>query len=94
MRIAWTLPALDDIRDIDDWLTKEATPTIALRTLAAIRYRARFLEDFPHGGRPLGGGNRVLRVYDTPYLIRYRIRHDMVEVIRVHHEREDWQLQS
>lgn len=92
MRIVWTTPALDDLRSIDDWLTREAKPALAVRTLAKIRHRARFLEDFPHGGRPLKKGQRALRVYDTPYLIRYRILGHVVQVIRVHHEREDWQL--
>lgn len=93
MRIDWTTLALDDVRRIDDWLTREASPALALRTIGAIRFRSKFLEDFPHGGRPLSKGQRVLRVYDTPYLIRYRIVGDSVQVLRVHHEREDWQLE-
>ncbi|MFN3434519.1 MAG: type II toxin-antitoxin system RelE/ParE family toxin [Sphingomonas sp.] len=92
MRIDWTRPALEDIRGIDDWLTREASPEVAVRTLVTIRHRAFFLENFPRGGRPLTGGHRVLRVFDTPYLIRYRIVGDVVQVLRVHHEREDWQL--
>jgi toxin ParE1/3/4 len=93
MRIVWTSPALADVRGIDDWLSKEATRSIALRTLGAIGSRAHFLEDFPRGGRPFGKEQRVLRVYDTPYVIRYRIIDEEVQIIRVHHEREDWQLE-
>ena len=93
MRISWSPLAVGDIRGISDWLEQDATPATALRSVGAIRHRARFLEDFPHGGRPHGDGQRILRVFDTPYLIRYRIKNDTVEVIRVHHEREDWQLE-
>lgn len=93
MRVIWSPPALDDLRGIDDWLTREAPPGFALRTLASVRHRARFLEDFPRGGRPIADGHRILRVHETPYLIRYRIVDAVVEVIRVHHEREDWQLE-
>ena len=93
MRIDWTRPALEDLRGIDDWLTREASPTVALRTMVTIRHRAVFLENFPRGGRPLPNAHRILRVFDTPYLIRYRIVADVVQVLRVHHEREDWHLE-
>lgn len=35
---------------------------------------------------------RILRVFDTPYLIRYRIvtEREEVQILRIHHEREDW----
>lgn len=90
MRIDWSGPALDDLRAIDDWLSREASPDYAIRTLSAIRMRSKFLEDFPHGGRPHRGTHRILRVFDTPYLIRYQISGEIVEVVRVHHERENW----
>lgn len=89
----WSPLALDDVRGISHWLERKASPDTALRIVGAIRHRAQFLERFPHGGRPYGVAQRVLRVFDTPYLIRYRIKDDVVEVIRVHHEREDWQLE-
>ncbi|VVT24379.1 conserved hypothetical protein [Sphingomonas sp. EC-HK361] len=92
MRLIWSAPALDDLRGIDDWLTREASAGVALRNLAAIRFRAKFLQDFPRGGRPLQNGQRVLVVYDTPYLIRYQIIDRVVSVVRVHHEREGWLL--
>lgn len=89
-QLDWTEPALADLRAIDKWLTEKARPEIALVTLIHIRRRARFLEDFPHGGRPIGEGNRALRVIDTPHLILYRIVGDLVQILRVQHEREDW----
>ena len=90
MQIDWTAPALDDLRGIDDWLTAEADPEWALRILVAIRFRSRFLENFPRGGRPHRDGYRILRVFNRPYLIRYRIVGNVVQVVRVHHERESW----
>jgi plasmid stabilization system protein ParE len=92
--IIWSRPALEDLRRINDWLTRDAEPDHAIRTLAAIRRRAEFLEQFPHGGRPLRDGVRVLLVYETPYLIRYRIATSRVDVLRVHHERENWVVGS
>jgi plasmid stabilization system protein ParE len=90
MQIDRTTPALDDLRGIDDWFSQEAGPARAIRVLSANCFRSKFLEDFPRGGRPHRDGQRVLRVFDTPFLIRYRIVGDMVQVLRVHHEREDW----
>jgi len=90
VQIEWTTPALNDLRGIDMWLSAEADPEWAVRTLGAIRLRSKFLENFPRGGRPHRDGNRILRVFDTPYLIRYRIVGDLVQILRVPHEREDW----
>jgi toxin ParE1/3/4 len=93
-RVSWTTASRHDLRQIDEWLTNEADPDFAIRTLATIRYRAEFLVDFPRGGRPYRGGTRILRVLDTPYLIHYRIVGDLaVEVLRVYHERQDWQVE-
>lgn len=89
-RIVWSVPSRDDLRSIDAWLTRETTPEFAARTLSAIRLRARFLENFPKGGRPHRNDTRILRVLGTPYLLRYRIRQEIVEVLRVYHERQDW----
>lgn len=88
--IEWTASARGDLRGIDGWLEREASPATALATLLAIRERADFLIRFPHGGRPHADGTRILRVFRTPYLIRYRLKGERVEVLRVHHEREDW----
>lgn len=88
--VKWTLPARDDLRAISEWLEREASPEFAVRTLATIRLRSKFLKDFPRGGRPYRDETRLLRVLDTPYLIRYRILAGVVQVLRVHHEREDW----
>lgn len=93
--LAWTVPALGDLRKIEAWLERERSPAFALRTLMMIRHRARFLEDFPRGGRPYQGELRVLRILETPYLLRYRILEasGAVQILRVHHEREDWQTE-
>ncbi|WP_443026026.1 type II toxin-antitoxin system RelE/ParE family toxin [Sphingomonas sp. PB2P19] len=73
MQIGWTTPALADLRGINRWPSSEADPDFAVRTLVAIRLRSRFLVDFPRAGRPHRGGQRILWVFGTPYLIRYRI---------------------
>ena len=93
MILEWARPAVDDLRGIEGWLEEKATPAFAVRTLVAIRARALFLENFPHGGRPHADGTRVLVVYGTPYLIRYRILESVAQVLRIHHAREDWNVE-
>lgn len=88
--IAWTVPAQADLRRINGWLIENRSPDQALRIASSIRARARFLEKFPHGGRPDRDDVRVLRVRTTPYLILYRLRPGRVEILRIRHEREDW----
>ena len=92
-RVRWTAPSLGDLRRIDDWLRQETSSDFAIRTLATIRFRAKFLHDFPRSGRPYRHGTRILRVLDTPYLIHYRIIDTgQIQVLRVYHEREDWRV--
>lgn len=92
-RLEWTAPAREDLRKIEDWLSRETTPALTVRMLAAIRFRAGFLLNFPHGGPPVFDKDyRSLRVHDTPYLILYRLTHDAVQILRVHHERENWRI--
>ncbi len=38
--LSWTPAALADLRRINEWLNREASPEIALRTLTAIKVRA------------------------------------------------------
>ena len=94
MRVIWAAEARADLRSIDNWLTENASPEVSVRKLAAIRYRAKILVDFPRSGRPDRDGRRILVVYGTPYLISYRVKAATVEVLRVHHGREGWQLDT
>ena len=93
--VEWSGPARSDLRGINTWLKENAAPGYAVRLLANIRYRAKWLRDFPRGGRPFRGDMRILRVYQTPYLIRYRVAEAQgkVYVLRADHEREDWSIE-
>lgn len=90
MRIVWSAPAQADLRSINSWLTHHATADVAVRMLSAIRSRADVLMVAPRSGRRHDGGDRILVVSGTPYLIRYRVTETQVQVIRVHHERQNW----
>jgi addiction module RelE/StbE family toxin len=89
--IIWSKQARDDLVRIERWLDENWESPNVVQTLAAIRQRCQFLLDFPHGGSPLTNDWRKLHVPETPYLLVYKVRSRAVEIVRVFHEREDWQ---
>lgn len=92
-KLEWTRPAVADLRNIETWLDETSAPAVAARTLSAIRNRADFLTNFPHGGPPVFDEDfRSLRIHETPFLFIYRVRPGKIEILRIHHERENWRL--
>ena len=92
-KIIWSASGQRDLVRINTWLQRERSGEFAARALAEIRFRCKFLVDFPHGGAPLTAGLRKLRVPNTGYIIIYMLSRDVTEVVRVFHEHEDWQNQ-
>ena len=90
-KIIWSESALGDLRRIEAWLGRERSPEYAVRILAAIRFRCKFLKDFPHSGPPVSADLRKLRVLDTGYIMLYSLTNSATKIVRVFHEREDWQ---
>jgi plasmid stabilization system protein ParE len=84
--------ALADLKRLYDFLV-EKDPVAAARAMRTIDRGADSLEAFPERGRPLGDdtGRRELFVpFSTgAYVLRYRIHHDTVVIIRVWHSREE-----
>ena len=88
--LLWSVKARADLRRIDQWLMVNASGNIAMRMLEAIGERSTLLLDFPRAG-PLGADNdRTLTVTGTPYILLYRPRETGIEILRVHHVRQDW----
>ena len=87
-------PDLHDLRRIDEWLTRNASPDVLIRMLMTIRERAGFLGRVLHGGRPQADETRLLRVCDAHSLILHRLAGDVVRALRLHHQRKDWSLLS
>ncbi len=66
-------------------------PDAAARTVAAIVRAVEALEHFPALGRPGRiPGTRELVVSGTPYIVPYRVRGDVLQVIRVFHAARKW----
>ena len=85
----WTPPAEADLAAIDDygWAIDEE---IADRTLGHIRLAAEFLRTVPKGGALIEQGEaRKWRAANTAHVLVYRLRDETVEILRVHHDRQD-----
>jgi plasmid stabilization system protein ParE len=90
VRLFWTEPSLADLASIDRWLSLHADPDIAVDQLQKIRARARRLRDFPASGEQVGTERRSVPVQRTPYILVYRVKGGEIEILRVHHYRQDW----
>jgi len=85
MRVRWSEPALTDLREV--WLyIAEDSPTRATAMLSRLRLAALRLVQFPRRGRAgVQASTRELVVARTPYIIRYRIEGEEIEILRVLH---------
>jgi toxin ParE1/3/4 len=90
MRIVWTAPARRDLRAVRAYIAAEqsaAAERQILRILNAVGSLARFPELGRSGRR---AGTRELVIGRTPYLVPYRLRGEIIEILRVLHGRQRW----
>jgi len=89
--LLWLPEALGDLERLHRFLV-EKDPAAASRALRAIESAADRLEGLPEIGQPMrdATGRRQLFVPfgAGAYVLRYRIHHDDIVVIRVWHSRE------
>lgn len=88
MRIRWTRRADCDLDAVADHLggSSPAHQTV-LRIIQVIEH----LADHPHLGRPGRiADTRELVISGTPYIVPYRVRDDVVEVLRILHGAMRW----
>jgi toxin ParE1/3/4 len=89
MRVVWTARALRDLASLRAYIRQD-NPA-AERQVERILAAAARLAEFPETGRPgRRAGTRELVVSRTPYLVPYRVRGELVEVLRVLHGRQRW----
>lgn len=90
MKIVWTEPARQDLREIFEYIAEE-NPNAARTLLAEIRKRAGLLEDNPELGR-LGrvDGSRELVLTGTQYILPYRVKEQWIQILAVFHSARKW----
>jgi addiction module RelE/StbE family toxin len=89
MRIRWTPAAAADLEHISNYL-KDRYPHYCQPTLRKLYEAIRSLKESPHRGR-LGreDGTRELLFPPMPYIAVYRVRENMIEVLRIYHAAQD-----
>lgn len=90
MRVSWTDGALSNLESIAEYMVQD-NPEAALETVATIFEAVDRLQRYPSSGR--AGrllGTRELVVSGTPYVVPYRVRGNVIEIIRVFHGARKW----
>jgi len=89
MRIRWTPAAADDLQQIHDYLS-EHEPHLARSTVIAVRDAIYSLRRFPRRGRPGAvEGTRELVHERLPYIVAYRVKEDVSEILHIWHADRD-----
>ncbi len=90
MMVAWTRPAVADLRALRDYIATD-NPKAARGTADRLLGAVQRLTQFPASGRPgRVPYTRELVIADTPYLIVYRVSDETVEILRVIHGARQW----
>ncbi|TCI00696.1 type II toxin-antitoxin system RelE/ParE family toxin [Roseococcus sp. SYP-B2431] len=90
MRIVWAEPALRDLEAARTHIARDR-PGAARALMELVLRAARRLAEFPASGRQgRRPGTRELVVARTPYLVAYRVRGEVIAVLRVLHRRQQW----
>lgn len=85
MRVKWLRSALQNLHQAVDYIAQD-NPVAASNAAESIWETATRLEHHPYIGRPGRlKGTRELVVPRLPYVIRYRIKTETVEILRIHH---------
>lgn len=91
MRVRWLPEAWQDIQRLYDFLVNQDSGA-AGRAMDALLDGADRLAELPEIGRPMGDDTERRELYlpfgAGAYVLRYRIDHDNVVIIRVWHSRE------
>ena len=90
MRVRWLRRALANLEEEAQYIAAE-NPPAAARTVATIFAAVDRLARHPamgRSGRVLG--TRELVVSGTPYVIPYRVRGGVLEILRVFHAARQW----
>jgi toxin ParE1/3/4 len=89
-QVVWIARALRDLASLREHISRER-PAAAERQVELILTAVERLTRFPHSGRPgRRAGTRELIISRTPYLVPYRIRGELIEVLAVLHGRQRW----
>lgn len=89
LKIRWTLRALRRLDEIGEHIEKD-DPAAAARVIARVVSAVEMLPAQPAMGR-VGRikGTREIVLVDIPYIVPYRVKHD-IEIVTVMHTSQKW----
>lgn len=85
MRIRWNPKADKDLENVEDYISQDS-PQAAIKVAIDIINQVERLREFPAMGR--AGrvvGTRELVISGKPYIVSYRIKENVIEILRVLH---------
>jgi addiction module RelE/StbE family toxin len=90
VRVEWLRSALANLNAEAEYISQDS-PAAAVQTVTKIFKAVENLQRFPGSGRTgRVSGTRELVVSGTPYIIPYRVRKDVVQLLRVFHTSRKW----
>lgn len=90
MKIVWTEPARQDLRQVFIYIAKDS-PKAAAKVLSLIKERTVLLQDNPHLGRTgRVDGTRELVITGSPYILPYRLKENQIQILAVFHSARQW----
>ena len=90
LTLAWTEPAIRDLQAVRAFIARD-NPGAAAAQIEHVLAAVAGLLDLPHRGRPgRRRGTRELVVPRTPFVVPYRVRGEVIEILRVLHGRQRW----
>jgi toxin ParE1/3/4 len=90
VRVKWLRTALRNLEVEAEYIAQE-NPEAAARVVERVRDAVQKLADHPALGRSgRVSGTRELVVTGIPYIVPYRVRGNVVEVLRVQHAARKW----
>jgi len=93
MQVKWLAKALANLTDEADYIAKES-PANAKAFFTHVLASVEQLKEHPHLGRAgRVTGTRELVISHYPYIMPYRIKNGIVEILRVFHKARSWPKQ-
>ena len=81
--VVWTRRALRELRAVEIYIA-QFSPNAAHHFAVRLYQAGVSLRDYPERGRRISGGRRELTVI-PPYLIRYRLKDGVTQILTIRH---------
>ena len=88
-RIRWTTEAAGQLEGVVQHILKD-NPVAARKVARAILDRVEELRHFPSLGRPGAEVEGTRELHSPPYVIVYRLKDDVAEILYIWHGAQDW----